>query len=340
MIDSTTLEKLRELLIGLERAIREQILAGRQGAETEALAAVAHETAADTIYAIDLISEAAILDWFAKEWPADEPVELVAEGLEEHGAVTFPVGTPVGQTRWKCIMDPIDGTRNFMYDKRSAWILAAIAPQRGAENTLADLCVSAMTELPVRKQAWSDEVSAIGGGGRDGIQARSYHTESKAERPIRLQPSRATDFKHGFAALARFFPEGKMLIASIEEQLWDELYGLGSTASPLVFDDQYICSGGQYYELMCGHDRMLGDLRPLVYPHLGYRSSLVCHPYDVVACLILAEAGCVIEKPNGTPLDAPLDTVSPVAWMGYANETLANLARPVLTRILKKEGLL
>ena len=39
--------------------------------------------------------------------------------------------TPVAQTCLKLIVDPIDGTRSLMYDKRSAWVLAAVAPQRG-----------------------------------------------------------------------------------------------------------------------------------------------------------------------------------------------------------------
>ena len=32
--------------------------------------------------------------------------------------------------------------------------------------------------------------------------------------------------------------------------------------------------------------------------------------------------------------DAPLDTTSGIAWVAYANSTLADLARPVLRRIL------
>ena len=66
--------------------------------------------------------------------------------------------------------------------------------------------------------------------------------------------------------MAKFFPEGRALTAQIEEQLWDELIGLGRDASPTIFDDQYICSGGSFYELLAGHDRMIGDLRPLVLP--------------------------------------------------------------------------
>jgi len=30
--------------------------------------------------------------------------------------------------------------------------------------------------------------------------------------------------------------------------------------SPQVFDDEYIASGGQLYELMVGHDRFLADV--------------------------------------------------------------------------------
>ena len=41
----------------------------------------------------------------------------------------------------------------------------------------------------------------------------------------------------------------------------------------------------------------------------------------------------MLEAPNGRSLDAPLDTTWPVAWMGYANETLARLARPVLWQV-------
>lgn len=130
------------------------------------------------------------------------------------------------------------------------------------------------------------------------------------------------------------FPEGRTLIAQIEEQIWDELVGLGATASPTIFDDQYISTGGQFYELLAGHDRFVGDIRPLVHAALDLDSTLVCHPYDVAAALVLTEAGIVYESPFGGFPDAPLDTTSPVAWFAYANETLAAQLRPVLTGVL------
>ena len=79
------------------------------------------------IYAIDQIADRAILDWLQRYW--QWPVEIVMEGIEDHEILTFPRGT-AEQTVLKCIIDPIDGTRGIMYDKRAAWILAGIVPQR------------------------------------------------------------------------------------------------------------------------------------------------------------------------------------------------------------------
>ncbi len=295
--------------------------------------AIAAVTEADTIYYVDRLSEEAILEWFERHWPRSAPVELVMEGLEGE-PVTFPRGTPVTRTQWKCILDPIDGTRGVMYDKRPAFILAGIAPQRGAQTHLGDVIVAAMTELPTSKQDRADQMSAFRGGG---VKAETHDLATGMRRRWTPRPSRATNFEHGFASLARFFPEGKTLLASVEEELWRELGVLGKNGGQLVFDDQYICTGGQLFELIAGHDRMLGDLRPLAYSKLGFSAAtLCCHPYDICTALLAHEAGCIIEAPDGSPLREPLDTTTPVAWMGYANPTLAKIVRPVLRRIIKR----
>ncbi|MDF2441288.1 MAG: hypothetical protein JWN98_2272 [Abditibacteriota bacterium] len=334
------LQEARRLLCALQDTIRDALIGARDNTDTTTeeknFAGIAHVTQADTIYEIDKISEEAIFAWFEAHWPAAWPVELVMEGIEEGDAVTFPGGTPLESTVWKCILDPIDGTRNIMYDKRAAWSLAALAPQRGSQTRLSDILVSAMSELPTAKQWRADQISGVRGGGRDGIVAEMIDLKSGERTPLPLRPSQATDFKHGFASIARFFPEGKSLLAKIEEELWDELYGLGSTSSPLVFDDQYIATGGQIYELLVGHDRMLADLRPMALKKLGFDSSLVCHPYDICTAMLLEEAGAVIEAPDGSVLDVPLDTITPVAWIGYANPVLADQVRPILGRLMQK----
>jgi hypothetical protein len=329
---SIQLSAARRLLCALQGHIRDTLIVARRK-QAGKFARVAAVTAADTIYYIDRLSEEAIASWFERHWPRSSPVELVMEGLESE-TVTFPRGTAVERTIWKCILDPIDGTRGLMYDKRPAFILAGLAPQRGARTQLSDIVVAAMTELPTSKQDRADQLSAIRG---DGVVAETHDLVAGTRRRWTPRPSRAKNFEHGFASIARFFPEGKTLLATIEETLWRELGVLGKNGGQLVFDDQYICTGGQLFELIVGHDRMLGDLRPAAYAKLGFSSAtLCCHPYDICTALIAREAGCVIETPEGGPLHLPLDTTTPVSWMGYANPTLAGLVRPVLRRIMAR----
>lgn len=325
-----SLDALRELLCDLGNRIQVTLIAARSQAVDPA--EVAAETASDTIYAIDRISEAAITAWFTTRWPADETVQVVMEGLPGDG-LCFPAGTAPASTRWKCLIDPIDGTRGLMYDKRSAWALTGLAPQRGDSTALSDIVVAAMTELPTSKQWRADQISAVRG---EGLRCSSRNVLDGSCHPLEMRPSRATDFRHGFSWLAKFFPEGRTLTAQIEERIWDEIVGVGRDPSPVVFDDQYISTGGAFYELLAGHDRFVGDLRPLVYARLELPDSLVCHPYDVCTALLLEEAGVVYEHPLGGFPDAPLDTTSGVAWVAYANTTLADTARPVLDKVLSQ----
>ncbi len=330
------LDRARALLCLLQDSIRDTLIAARDAQTGSELSEIADVTAADTIYRIDKVSEAAIVAWFEAYWPADWPVELVMEGIEEGDAHTFPRGTPASRTEFKCILDPIDGTRTLMYDKRSAWMLSALAPQHGDRTHLGEILVAAMTELPTSKQWAADQISGVRGCGLQGLVAERVNVRGRGRSRLLIRPSQATDFRHGFASLARFFPEGKALLARVEEEIWDALYGLGSDPSPLVFEDQHITTGGQIYELLIGHDRMLGDLRPLAYRKLGFASSLMCHPYDICTAMLLQEAGGVVEAPEGEPLKAPLDTTSPVAWMGYANPVLAEQIRPLLKRLMEE----
>jgi hypothetical protein len=325
-------EKLRLLLCELGAAIRSKVVSARQGLSAEKLAAVTGDAGGDTIFAIDRFGEDAILEWFRSRWPDDEPVQIVMEGLESE--LCFPEGKSAAETKWKCIIDPIDGTRGLMYDKRSAWALAAVAPQRGEETRLSQIVACAMTELPVSKQWRADQFSTS----FDGPLFATWcdWRAGTAPEPLPIAPSTATNFDHGFASLVKFFPEGRTLTAQIEERLWDQLVGANSSRSPVIFDDQYLSTAGQFHELITGRDRLVGDLRPLVFHALDLESSLVCHPYDACAWLLLKKAGVVFEHPLGGFPDAPLDTESGVVWIAYANETLATKARPVLQKILRE----
>ncbi len=328
--------RARALLCSLGDAIREEVVAARERKADAELAAVARETRADTIYDLDVASEAAVIGWFERHWPAEWPVELVMEGLDSAAPMVFPPGTPTERLRFTCIIDPIDGTRGLMYQKRSAWALAALAPREGSRPArLRDIQVAAMTEIPVAKQTVTDQISGIAGRGRDGLLAERRDPEKGRVQRLEVRPSAATDFRHGFAGFCKYFPEGRALTASLEEALWRKLGHLTASGSPVVFDDQYISTGGQIYELLTGHDRMVADLRPQVLRAAGFPATLVCHPYDICTGFLLIEAGGVLESPDGGPVDAPLDTTSAVSWIGWANEELAALVRPILRELLK-----
>lgn len=326
-------EQLRVSLCNLQRFIRDAVIQSRDDAKV--MTEVAEETEADTIYGIDKVGEESLKWWFSNHWPQNEPVQLVMEGLSDQQLLTFPEGLTVEQTKWKCILDPIDGSRGFMYDKRPAWILSGIAPQKGNDTNLQDIEVAVMTEIPTSKQGLCDQISTVRGYGPAGIIADRFNRYKKEVKPIQLHPSRAVDFEHGFAALSRFFPTGKTLCADVEETMWKNLQDEKTGNPPHVFEDQYISTGGQFYEILAGHDRMLGDIRPLLFSKLGLSKGLTCHPYDACVWPILHEAGAVLESPLGGPISAPLDTTSPVAWIAFANKDLAELARPALRQALR-----
>jgi len=335
-MNATSWNRARRLLCGLHDHIRGSVVQARVRGFRR-FADVAAVTTADTIYRVDRISEKAIWDWFEQHWPQEWPVQLVMEGEGDHAeGSTFPRGLPLSRTRLKCILDPIDGTRGLMHDKRSAWILTGLAPQRGGRTHLGDIEVAVMTELPTSKQVRSDQLSAIRG---HGVVASSWMGEGLRRRALKIRPSQAVTFEHGFASFARFFPEGKVWLASLEEELWRALGLFGKDGGARVFDDQYISTGGQLFELIVGHDRLVGDLRPLAFAALGLGGSgLCCHPYDICTALILQEAAGVVETPLGRPLHVPLDTTSAVAWIGYANEHLARQVRPVLRRLIRERA--
>ena len=268
---------------------------------------VTGETVADTIYAIDRVADDALLGWFEQHW---SDVRVVSEGLDE----PVVVGAAAD---WTVIVDTIDGTRGLMYDKRPAWCLAAAAPPDGG---LADIVAAAMTELPTAKQGAADQLSATR---RGGLRAERVGLRGGEREALAVRPSAATDLEHSFSGLAKFFLPGKPALAALESELFRRL-GCSN-----VFDDEYLSTGGQLHELITGRDRFVADLRPLV-----QTDSLACHPYDVCTALLLEEAGGVVTDPWGAPLAAPLDNVSPVAWVGYANGTLAEWIAPVLAELV------
>jgi fructose-1,6-bisphosphatase/inositol monophosphatase family enzyme len=332
-------EVVLPLIRALQRRIRDEVLAACRREAIETLSRVAAEEGGDTIYAIDKISEALLLEELGRVAAGLGGIVLVAEGLPR-GVVVLPEGTEPARARYRVIVDPIDGTRGLMYQKRSAWVLTGVALNRGDATSLSDIVLAVQTEIPTLKQYLCDELEAVRGGG---VRARRVDILHGTEEPLVPSPSRASGIEHGYAMLSRFFPGARDELAAIDEEVVKEVLGPPRAGRAACFEEQYASSGGQLYELMIGHDRFNADLRPLLEQLLRSRGEppgLYCHPYDVCTALIAEELGVIVTAPDGSRLDVPLSVDAPVAWVGYANERLRALIEPVLHRALERRGLL
>jgi hypothetical protein len=334
----TTPADFIEPLRRLHDSIRELVVAACEERSTDELTTVSHEGAGDVIYAIDRISETALVERFSSEIAAHEPIVLIGEGLP-NGRMTLPASAKESDARWQIIIDPIDGTRGLMYQKRPGWILTGVAPNLGEKTTLADIEVAVQTEIPLVKQHLCDQLWAV----RDnGVGAIRHNRLSGNSQPLTIQPSRATELRHGFATICRFFPGGRDVLAALDEELCDRIVSR-QHGEVGVFEDQYACTGGQLIGLTVGQDRFIADLRPLVQrfaEERGIAPGHCCHPYDLCTNLIAEEAGVIVTTPTGGPVAAPLDTESNVAWVGYANRQLQSLIEPVLNDLLHEFGLI
>ena len=324
-----TAESLLGPVRALHDSVRNAVVDACARQATEQLAATAGD-AGDTIYAIDRVGEEALVRGLAT-LPGDEPVCLIAEGLAE--PLLFPRGAREEDCRWRLLVDPLDGTRGLMYQKRSAWVLTGVAPNRGAATRLSDVVLAVQTEIPLLKQHLCD---CLWASRARGVSCERYDRIRDTSAPILLSPSRAPSIEHGFASLARFFPGAREILGAIDDEVAHALVQ-PEPGRAACFEDQYACTGGELYELMAGHDRFVADLRPLV---KSASPPLCCHPYDVCTALIALEAGVIVTDPSGAALDVPLDLTTDVAWVGYANEPLRRAIEPVLQGALRRRGLL
>ncbi len=336
------MQKISEFLPVIKRLherIRDQVVAACEQSALESLSEIVKEEEGDTIYAVDKISEELIVEFFEKEVAAQTSIVLIAEGLES-GQIVLPRGTSETDAKWRIIVDPIDGTRGLMFQKRSAWILTGIAPNKGFDTDLSDIELAIQTEIPLVKQHLSDTIWAEKGGG---VKAERYNRITGEKTNLPVKPSKSPTIAHGFASISRFIPGIGVDAAEIYETVVRGALGEVQTGKAQCFEDQYICTGGQLHGLMSGQDRFIADLRPLFeksQAKRGWRLGLCCHPYDLCTELIARELGVIVTGERGEQLKARLAVEPDVAWLGYANEAIRRQIEPLLRAELEARNLL
>ncbi|MFQ5806529.1 MAG: inositol monophosphatase, partial [Phycisphaerae bacterium] len=196
------------------------------------------------------------------------------------------------------------------------------------------------TEIPLLKQHLSDQLWALAS---EPARGERFDRLTGARKPIQPSPSQAGTIAHGFGTLVRYFAGTRGELGAIDDTLVERILGAGQLGEPVVFEDQYVSTGGQLHELLMGHDRWVADLRPLLEPVQQRRRLPLghcCHPYDLCTELIARQSGVEITDEHGKRLRVPLDVNTNVSWVGYANRAIRAQVEPVLQRLLQERGLL
>jgi fructose-1,6-bisphosphatase/inositol monophosphatase family enzyme len=332
MSNDILLKMLKECGSAVQRKVYESV----RTSSTDTLSAVHAEKPEDTIYQIDRDVEDVLVAILEKYHESCGGFAVFAEGIadSEEGLVLG------NNPKYAIIIDPIDGTRGIMYNKRPAFFLAGIALNDGKATRLSDIFVAVMVELPISKQFLADTLWAIKG---EGPRGESTNMLTGEVIPKAIWPSKASTIIGGFAQFARFFPPGRDILAGIEDELIQIIVPHNPTGKALVFEDQYISTGGQLYEMVCGRDRFIADIRALLFDYLRKQNKPighVCHPYDICTMLIAKECGVIITDEKGDDFDAPFDLNYAVNWIGYANIQIRNEVEPIIMKLFKKFGLL
>jgi fructose-1,6-bisphosphatase/inositol monophosphatase family enzyme len=339
MSDKSELEYLLKIILALHEKIRGAVVLACEQTAIADLSLVAKEEEGDTIYAVDRVSEELIVAYFNETIAQTTPIVLIAEGLET-GEIVLPVGALETDAKWRIIVDPIDGTRGIMYQKRPAWILTGVAPNKGENTGIQDIELAVQTEIPLVKQHLSDTLWAIRG---HGAEAERFNRLTGTRQKLFLKPSAVETIAHGYAQISRFFPGAREELAAIDEEIVRGALGDVRRGKTHCFEDQYISTGGQIYELISGHDRFTADLRPQMEKKLNERGlalGICCHPYDICTELIARESGVIITDAAGNPVNARLAVEPDVDWVGYANPGIRAQIEPLLQASLRKKNLL
>src|SRR5215471_12756873 len=113
--------ELLQPLLSIHNRMRDAVVAATEHHGPDSLARVHRDDEGDTIYSIDAVSEEILIQQF-EDLARSHPFVLIAEGLPG-GQVVLPRGAGETEADWRIIVDPIDGTRALMYQKRSGWVL-------------------------------------------------------------------------------------------------------------------------------------------------------------------------------------------------------------------------
>jgi len=321
------LEALEDLATRLAATCRRQQLE----AKTAELSRVDGVGVGDTTFGIDTRPEAVVAAW-AEELALAGPLSILTEdsGWRHLGPAAGGFGPLAGFDHGgpRVVVDPVDGSRNLMFDLRPAWAAIAAAPPGSAQPRLSDLTLGVVQELGTSRHGRALRLTGVAGGD---CQEQLFELDSHGlaarvhKRQLTVDADNRVD--QGFVPFFRYHPASRVQLARLEAAFFERLRRHEGADLRSIFDDQYISNAGQLVLLAQGKYRMIADLRGLCQNTDG-SPAVTSKPYDIAGAVVCARAaGALLESPSGEALDVPLDATTQVSFVGFTNAaTRARLA--------------
>ncbi|MBK9383348.1 MAG: hypothetical protein IPN34_00785 [Planctomycetes bacterium] len=318
-------DELERGLIALHAEIQRRVRAAlhQVGESGQWPCAIAGVGAGDLTYVLDALVEDTIAEGLdALGRACDTALVLVCEGIGVR-----ELGATGSAQRARLLFDPIDGTRNAMFDLRSAWVLSGVAPDRGEATTLADIELAVQTEIAPRDRLHYEVLSARRGRGARRRLVRLADDALAQEGALRAPDLPGLD--NAFLVFFAYSPEQRPTVARWQRDFVRLLEALEGISPRLIYDDQYIANAGHFHCLVTGRYRFVADLRDLLVPRLD-RATLTSHPYDLCTALIAEEAGAIVRASDLGALRAPFSTEGRTGFVGFASKRVQEKLEPVL----------
>jgi fructose-1,6-bisphosphatase/inositol monophosphatase family enzyme len=339
-VNELWLERLLDLSDRVRGAARGALLRAVQAGSLDELSRQAGTGAGDVTYGIDVPAEDAVSDWF-EEVARSTALSLLTEdagwrhrGPDGIGGARELDGFHHGGPRIS--VDPIDGTRMLMNDLRPAWTVIGAAGAGAGTPRLSEVAVGILSEIPDSRAAKYRRLVAQRGQGCKFEERALADDRVVAKRKLDAGSDDRID--HGLFPFFRYMPDQRPEIAAIEAAFFQRIAEKAGADVRACWDDQYVSNGGQLALLAMGTYRMIADLRAWLAAKRG-RPTLTGKPYDIAGAVICAqEAGCIVADVDGSPLDMPLDTKTPVGFVGFANRRTASRLGPHLREAMRESG--
>lgn len=290
--------ELAEELAEVGRAVRVAVGVPQGAADAE----VVRTEGGDDVFGVDARADEVLIAEIEHRCGSRWPGTLVIEGFDD----PVPVGDAGGP--WRYLADPVDGSRPWLWGKRSAWVLLGAGREA---TTLEQLEVGACVELPTPRAAVALVAFAVAGDGPP--RAVDDDIAGGPPRPAHLVPLSGDRLDHRFVTVLRYAIGTKATIGAWEDTVLAGLH---------VYEDPFISTGGLIMEVAAGRQAAVLDPRPMLIP-----TTPSSHPYDLAGLVVARQAGVLVEALPPGPLDVPLDTTTSVAWAAYANPAIAELLR-------------